>query len=269
MREISPRHPVAFLLILIVLAYAGIILILPLWAIVDGAIERGKEPILATLENPGFQYAVELTFKLSLGAMLLNTVFGVILAWVLTRHNFWGRRFLDAVVDIPFVFSPVIAGYTMIVLFGREGWFEPQNFAIVFAWPAMLLAKSFVSLPFVVREVQPLLEALPREPEDAAYTLGASRLATFWRIILPGIYLSIVYGIVLTISRAVGEFGAVAVVSGGIEGKTETATMYIFRALQDRNRIGAYTTALLLGIFSISVLLTMGLLRYRLHRNSE
>lgn len=269
MREVAPRSPFALLLLLIVLAYAGVLVIAPIWAITDGAIERGKEPVLATLEDPGFQHAIQLTVKLSLVAAVLNTVFGVVIAWVLARHRFYGSRILDALVDIPFVFSPVIAGFTMIVLFGRNGWLEPSTFAIVFAWPAMLLAKTFVALPFVTREVQPVLESLAIEPEEAAYTLGASRFSTFWRIVLPAIWLGVLYGVVLTIARAVGEFGAVAVVSGGIEGKTETATMYVFRALQDRNRIGAYTTSLLLGGFSVAILLVMTLVRYRLTRTKD
>jgi sulfate transport system permease protein len=186
---------------------------------------------------------------------------GIIISWVLVRQRFRGKRILNLLVDIPFVFSPVIAGYTMIVLFGRNGWLTPTTFPIVFALPGILLAKTFVSLPFVTREVGPVLAALDREPEDAAYTIGASRWLTFRRIILPNIWPGILYGIILTLARALGEFGAVAVVSGGIEGQTETATMYVFRALNDRNNIGAYSMSLLLGLVAILVLVLMRLIR--------
>lgn len=266
MREVAPRNPLQILLILLVLAYAAALIIAPIYAISDGAIERGWQPIKATLQDDGVQHALRITFEFSIIATLLNTFFGVIIAWVLARQRFYSRTVVNALVDIPFVFSPVIAGYTMIVLFGRNGWLEPTTFAIVFAYPGIILAKTFVALPFVAREVGPVLEALPIEPEEAAYTLGASRWGTFWRIVMPGIWVGVTYGVVLTLARSLGEFGAVAVVSGGIEGKTETATMYVYRALHDRNRIGAYSVSLVLGAVSVSILLLMSLLKWRLGR---
>lgn len=268
MREVSVRSPIALLLILIVFAYAGVIIIAPIYAIVDGAFENGTEPVREALQDPQVSHAIRLTFYLAAGATVINTVFGVIAAWVLERQSFFGRRALDLLVDIPFVFSPVIAGYTLIVLFGREGWVDAP-FAIIFAIPGMLLAKTFVSLPFVTREVGPVLANLNKEPEEAAYTLGASRWSTFWKIVLPGIWVGLVYGIVLTLARSLGEFGAVSVVSGSIEGKTETATMFVLRALHDRNRIGAYSVSLVLGAIAIIMLVFMTVLHHQLNSNRE
>lgn len=263
MREVSPRSPIAILLIAIVLIYAGILIIAPLGAIVQGAVAEGLDPIIETFTSPDVQHAFLVTFVLSVVAVLINAIAGLITAWVLVRHRFPGKQLLDALVDIPFVFSPVIAGYAMIVLFGRDGWLAPPLFPIVFALPGILLAKTFVSLPFITREVQPVLVALTKEPEEVAYTMGASRFTTFRRVILPEIWTALLYGIVLTFARAIGEFGAVAVVSGSIEGYTETATSYIFRAMNDRNDAGAYSVSVVLGIISVLILVVMSQLRHR------
>jgi sulfate/thiosulfate transport system permease protein len=264
MREITPRKPLQLLVLGAALLYAAVLLVAPIFAIVQQA--NGLQPIIDTLREPNVVHALQVTFFLTLGAVLLNTVMGVIIAWVLTRQHFRGRRILNLLVDIPFVFSPVIAGYTLIVLFGRNGWFTPTIIPIVFALPGMLLATTFVSMPFVTREVGSVLGTLDREPEDAAYTIGASRWLTFRKIVLPNIWPGLMYGIVLTLARALGEFGAVAVVGGGLEGQTETATLYVFRALNDRNTVGAYSMSLLLGLTAILVLLVMRLLRRNLMR---
>jgi sulfate/thiosulfate transport system permease protein len=268
MREISPRKPVHFLLMLIVFAYAGVLVLAPIYAIIDGALVNGFEPVRATFEDKQVQHALGLSVKLALAATAFNGIFGLAVAWVLERQDFLGRRLANALVDIPFVFSPVIAGYTLIVLFGRHGWITPP-FAIVFALPGMFLSKAFVALPFVTREVGPVLGAMRQEQEEAAYTLGASRWRTFWQIVFPVIWVAVLYGVVLTFARAVGEFGAIAVVSGAIEGKTETATMFVFRALLDRNRIGAYSVSLALGAFAIILLILMAGINALLVRQRE
>lgn len=264
MREIRPRSVGAWLLIILALGYAAVLFIAPMVAIVQGAFKNGIEPVLETFRNPTLIHALQVTVVLSLGAVVINALLGLTTAWVLVRHRFRGRKLFDALVDIPFVFSPVIAGYAMIVLFGREGWLAPPLFPIVFAFPGILLAKTFVSLPFVTREVQPVLEALTPEPEEAAYTLGASHWATFRRVVLPEIWTALLYGVVLTFARAVGEFGAVTVVGGSIEGYTETATGFIYRSLNDRNTIGAYSVSVVLGLVSVLILLVMSLLRRRM-----
>jgi sulfate transport system permease protein len=261
MHEVRPSSPVQWLLLGAALLYALVLVIAPIVAIVQKAIAGGIAPIFQTLSDPNVLHALQLTVFLSLGAVVINTLSGLATAWVLVRQRFRGKWLLNLMVDIPFVFSPVIAGYAMIVLFGRDGWLSPPIIPIVFALPGILLAKTFVSLPFVTREVGPVLASLDQEPEYAAYVMGASPWMTFRRIVLPNIWPGILYGIVLTLARAIGEFGAVAVVGGGIEGRTETATMYVFRALNDRNEAGAYSMALLLGLIAVLVLLLMRLLR--------
>jgi sulfate transport system permease protein len=261
MNETTPRSIGQWLILGLVLLYAGVLLIAPIVAIAQRALSAGLDTIFRSLTEPDVLHALQLTFLLTFAAVVINTVAGIITAWVLTRQRFVGRRLLNILVDIPFVFSPVIAGYALIVLFGREGWLTPTIIPIAFAWPGILLANVFVALPYVTREVGPVLAALDREPEEAAYTIGASRWVTFWRVIFPGIWPGVLYGVVLTLARTLGEFGAVAVIGGGAEGSSETATMYIIRAQNDRNEAGAYSVALLLCLIAIVVLLLMRLLR--------
>ncbi len=269
MHDVKPRSPGQFLVIGLVLVYAVVLLVGPIVAIVQRSLQNGVGPILETLSEPNVVHALELTFWVAFGAVVVNTLFGLITAWVLVRQRFRGRGLLNLLVDIPFVFSPVIAGYTLIVLFGRNGWLAPTAFPIAFAVPGILLATTFVSLPFVAREIGPVLSTLEIEPEEAAYTMGASRFTTFRRIVLPNIWPGILYGVVLTLARALGEFGAVVVVGGGIEGQTETATMFINRALDDRNNAAAYSIALLLGLIAVAVLLIMRLLQRSLNREQQ
>ncbi|MDZ4770185.1 MAG: sulfate ABC transporter permease subunit [Chloroflexota bacterium] len=263
MRELSPRSLPAFILIGFVVLYAGMLMVIPFLTILYGTFAKGLEPIIATFQDASVQHALLVSLLLSVIAVAVNALFGLITAWVLVRHRFTGRKFLDALVDIPFVFATPIAGYAVLVMFGRGGWFSPTLFPIVFAYPAILLVKIFVALPFVTREIQPVLEALPPDYEEAAYTLGASRWTTFRRIVLPEIRTALLYGIVLTFARVIGEFGAVSVVAGAIEGYTETATTFIFRALKDRDNTGGYSVSVLLCILSVVILIVMNHLRHR------
>ncbi|MFN8485179.1 MAG: molybdate ABC transporter permease subunit [Anaerolineae bacterium] len=255
------------LLIGIVLLYMGILILAPLAAILWGAFSRGLAPILATLADPDVLHAFWVTLILCAVALLVNTVFGVITAWVLVRDRFPGRRFVNGLVDLPLVVSPVIAGYMIILLFGRQGWFAPLlgplGIKVVFALPGMLLATIFVSLPFVIREVMPVLEAVGTEQESAAHTLGASGWQTFWRVTLPSIRWGVLYGVTLSLARTLGEFGAVVVVSGAVSGLTETATIYIFRALDERQYVAAYIVSLVLAGVSFVMLLGMEWFRAR------
>ena len=261
MVEKSARSWTAWLLIMFILLYIGILIIIPLTTIVTGAFEQGLQPILTALTSPDALTSLKLTFILMLLAALVNVGFGVLIAWVLVRHQFPGKTLLNGLVDLPFVMSPVIVGFVVIVLFGRQGWFSSLPFQIAFAFPGMLLVTIFVSLPFVIREVMPVLSALTPEQEEAALTLGASCLTIFRRIVFPGIRHGVVYGLVLTLARSLGEFGAAAVAGGGIQGVTETATIYVYRNMQNRNEISAYSMALLLGLISIAVLITMNAIR--------
>lgn len=263
MREVTPRSFPAIALVGIVIIYAIVLLVVPFITIIQGAFEDGFQPVLDTFSQIDVRHALLVSFVLSGIALSINAVFGLITAWVLVRHRFTGRRLFDALVDIPFVFATPIAGYATIVMFGRNGWFAPTIIPIVFAYPAIVMVKIFVSLPFITREIQPVLGTLSPDYEEAAHTMGASRWLTFWRVILPEIWTALLYGIVLTFARMIGEFGAVSVVGGALEGYTETATTFIFRAIKDRDNTGGYSMSVLLCIISVIILIVMNQLKSR------
>lgn len=244
-----------------VLLYAAALVLIPMGAMVFGALRDGMNAVWEQIAQPDALNALKLTCLLAVGATCINAVVGVTIAWVLVRDGFRGRRLLNGLVDLPFAVSPVVAGLMLILLFGRGGWFtgliDALGLKIVFAWPGMLLATLFVSLPFVIREVMPVLSQLGSAQEEAAFTLGAGRWQAFWRVTFPSLRMGLLYGISLTMARSLGEFGAVLVVSGGVSGLTETATLFIFRSLDDRNYVGAYSMALVLAALSFSLLMAM------------
>lgn len=263
---VTRRFPFGrYLLIALVLTYVGILLLLPLLAIVQGAFAQGVGAFFASLNHPEVWRAFWLSLLLALGAVLLNGFFGLVIAWVLVRQRFRGRAIMNGLIDLPFAVSPVIAGYMVILLFGRSGWFAEwvatTGIRIVFSLPGMFLVTVFVSLPFVIREVMPVLEEIGTDSEQAAFTLGASGWTTFRRVTLPAIQWGILYGLTLTLARALGEFGAVLVVGGSVQGVTETATLFIFRSMEERQYIGAYAASLVLGVVSFIVLIGMETLR--------
>jgi sulfate/thiosulfate transport system permease protein len=251
----------AWLLIVIVVLYAALLLGGPLLAIAWGALSSGLTAMIRQLTSVEALSAFKLTLVLSVIATIINTVFGLILAVVLARDDFRGRRLVNGLIDLPFAVSPVIAGFMLLLLFGRNGWFtgiiDALNIRVVFALPGMLLATIFISLPFVVREVLPVLRHVGTDQEKAAYTMGAGYWRTFWQITLPNIRWGLLYGVLLTFARAMGEFGAVLVVGGGVTRLTETSTLFIYRALDDRNEVGAYAMAMALAAISFSLLLVM------------
>ena len=261
--------PVEWALIVIVVAYAAVLLLGPLAAIAWGALSQGLGVLWEQVTSEDALSALKLTLGLALGATLINTLFGVCVAWVLVRDRFKGQRIINGLVDLPFAVSPVIAGLMVILLFGRNGWLTPLADAlgikVVFALPGMLLATTFISLPFVVREVMPVLSQIGLDQERAAYTMGATEWQAFWHITLPAIRWGLLYGVSLTFARSIGEFGAVLVVSGGVSGLTETSTLFIFRSLDDRNYVAAYSTAAVLAAISFVVLVCMELFRKRSH----
>jgi sulfate transport system permease protein len=263
-RRFSPGR---FLAIGGVLAYIGILIFAPLAAIVQGAFSEGAGPFIEALNHPEVWRAFSLSIALALGAVALNGVFGVMIAWVLVRHRFRGRAIINGLIDLPFAVSPVIAGYMLILLFGRTGWFAEwvaqSGFRVVFALPGMFLVTVFVSLPFVIREVMPVLQEIGTDSEVAAYTLGASSWTTFRRVTLPAIRWGLLYGLSLTLARSLGEFGAVLVVGGSVQGVTETATLYVFRSMEERQYIGAYAASLVLAVVSFVILMGMEGLRRR------
>jgi sulfate/thiosulfate transport system permease protein len=215
-----------------------------------------------SITTPAAVHAFWLTIEIALIAVPLNTIFGVITALVLVRGRFRGKAIVDAVISLPFALSPVVIGLALLLVYGRGGWVS-LPFQVIFAVPGMVLATVFVSLPFVVREVVPVLREVGDEQEQAAATLGASRWQAFWRITLPAIRWGVAYGVVLTTARAIGEFGAVSVVSGRIAGQTQTLTLLVEQRFQNFDLAGAYAASALLGVIAIATLLAMTLLKPR------
>ena len=268
----TSKKPIAsrvaeWFLIAVVVLYAALLLLAPMVAIVWGALAEGFSGFIEQLTSTDAISAIVLTLETAILATLINTIFGVCIAWVLARDSFWGKRILNGLVDMPFAVSPVIAGFMLILLFGRNGWLTPLADAlgikVVFAFPGILLATIFISLPFVIREVVPVLSQVNLDQEHAAYTMGASKWQTFMHITLPAIRWGLLYGVSLTFARAVGEIGAVLVVSGGISRLTETSTLYIFRSLDDRNEVGANAMAVALAAASFVILMVIEFFKKR------
>ena len=255
------------LLISLVMLYVTMLIVAPLTRLVIGAFGNGVAPVLAALMEPAVLSAFWRTLLIALVTVLFHAIFGTATAWVLVRHRFPGRKLLNGLIDTPFAVSPVVVGYMLLLLFGRNGLLAPVlaawDIKVAFALPGMMLATFFVTLPFMARELMPVLEAFGVRQEQAAATLGASGWQTFWYVTLPAVRWGFLYGLTLTFARALGEFGAVLVIGGGIQGRTETATLYIFRALDDRQYVGAYSAALVLGLFSLLLVMGTELLRRR------
>ena len=255
------------LLIGIVAAYMAILILAPIGALLTGAFAQGLGAIVAALGDPDVLGAFWRTLLIGIICVVVHAICGTALAWVLVRQRFPGRRVLNGFIDLPFAVSPVVAGYMLLLLFGRQGLLAPFTDAlgirIAFALPGMIIATLFVTLPFMVRELMPVLEAFGVEQEQAAATLGASGWQTFRLVTFPALRYGFLYGLTLTFARALGEFGAVLVVSGGVQGRTETATVYVFRALDDRQYAGAYSAALVLGLMSLVLVLGAEVLRAR------
>jgi len=247
-------------LIAVVVAYVAFLIVTPISALVFGAFEKGIETSIDSLNSPDVFTAFWNTLWISLVVVMIHAVFGTVVAWVFVRHRFPGRNLINGLVDMPFAVSPVVAGYMLLLLFGRNGLLAPVidalGIQVAFAMPGMVLATLFVTLPFMIRELIPVLEAFNIQQEKAAATLGANSWQTFWRVTFPALRWGMIYGITLTFARALGEFGAVLVIGGGVQGRTETATLFIYRALDERQYVGAYSAALVLGL--ISLILVMG-----------
>ena len=257
MQTRARRSLVPVILIGIVALYAILLVGVPVAAMLQAAFGKGITVFLSALITPDAIHAFAITLLLVSGACAFNLIAGLVLAWVLVRQQFAGKRVLSALVDAPFVIAPIIIGAVLIIVFGRGGWLTIPGVHIAFALPGMLLAMIIVSMPFVTREVMPVLAELGPEQEEGAYTLGAGRFYTFRRIVLPELRWALLYGLAQTFSRALGEFGAIIVIGGAIQGVTETTTIYLFRALDDRNAIGAYSASILLALLSAVLLSIM------------
>ncbi len=259
----------SWVLIAIVIAYVGILILTPLVALALGAFEQGLGAILDALKLDFVLTSFWNTLWISLVVVLVQAIFGTIVAWVLVRHRFPGRGLINGLIDMPFAVSPVVAGYMLLLLFGRNGLFAPlveaTGMRIAFAFPGMVLATLFVTLPFMIRELVPVLEAFDTRQEKAAATLGANSWQTFWRVTLPALRWGLIYGVTLTFARALGEFGAVLVIGGAAQGSLMTTTLFIYHSLEERQYIAAYSAALALGMFSLLLVLGSDWLRSRKH----
>jgi sulfate transport system permease protein len=250
---------------LIALAYLFFLLLVPVALVFWRTFEHGAGKVWDSLTSPAATHALQITAETAGIATLCNTIFGVGMALLLVRHRFWGRRFLNSVIDLSIAVSPVVVGLSLILIYGRfepvGRWLNDHGVQIIFALPGMVMATIFVSLPLVVRAVAPVLEEIGTDQEQAAYTLGASRWQGFWRITLPAIRWALAYGVVLSLARALGEFGAVAVVSGNIEGQTQTLTLFVEDHFQNFDAVAAYSAAFLLALIAIVALIVISLLR--------
>ncbi|MFL5736818.1 MAG: sulfate ABC transporter permease subunit [Actinomycetota bacterium] len=244
--------------IVAVVLYVSILILGPLIGIAWAGIKAGWSTIWSTITEPDVVHAYLLSGIITVITVVVTAVFGVIVALVLTRDRFPGKRIMSAIVDLPLAVSPVIVGLMAVILFGRGGWFEPwfssHGIQIVFALPSMVIVTIFISLPFVIREVTPVLQELGTSEEEAARTLGASSMQTFFRVTLKNIRWGLLYGIALSTARSIGEIGAVLIVSGQITGKTETATLIVLRFFDQYQDASGYIVALTLALVSILLL---------------
>ena len=258
----------------VALLYLALLLLIPLLAVFWRTFEHGiSEPLDAVTSEDGL-HAFWLTIVCVGIAVPLNTAFGVLTALVLVRQKFRGKALLNAAIDLPFAISPVVIGLALFLVYApRNSWFgetlAQNGIQVIFSVPGMVLATIFVSLPFVVREVMPVLQEIGTDQEEAAETLGASPWQTFWRVTLPAIRWGLAYGVVLATARALGEFGAVAVVSGHINGKTETLPIFVQRQFDNFNVAGAYEAGLVLAIMALVVLFSMNFLQRRSSRAAD
>ena len=253
----EPRAAKA-LLIAAALAYVALMLLLPLGAVMVEAFRKGTEAWAAAISEPDAIASIRLTLLVAAIAVPLNTVFGVAAAWSIAKFDFRGKAVLLALIEVPFSVSPVVSGLVWVLLFGAQGWFgawlDAHDIRIIFALPGLVLATLFVTFPFVARQLVPLMVAQGRSDEEAALTLGAGGWQTFWHVTLPNIRLALLYGVLLCNARAMGEFGAVSVVSGHIRGKTNTMPLQVEALYNDYDFVGAFAVASLLTLLALVTL---------------
>lgn len=260
-RPVTTESPfVKGLLITSAVVILTLFLLMPLFAVFAEAFRRGWEVFLASLHEDAALSAIKLTLVAAAVSVPLNTLFGLSAAWLVTKFRFKGRAFLLSMIDLPFAVSPVIAGLVWVMMFGAQGWFGPwlaeRDIEIIFALPGIILATVFVTFPFVARELIPLMEAQGSDQEEAAVTLGAGGWSIFWRVTLPNIKWGLLYGVLLCNARAMGEFGAVSVVSGHIRGKTNTLPLHVEVLYNEYQFSAAFACATLLAFLA---LVTLGL----------
>jgi sulfate/thiosulfate transport system permease protein len=257
-RTVSGSAPVRWLLIGVALLFLGVFLVVPLVAVFTYALQKGVGAYLAAIQEPESLSAIRLTLLAAAVAVPLNLVFGLAAAWLIAKFHFPGRDVLLTLIDLPFSVSPVIAGLVFVLLFGRQGWLGPwladRDIHIIFAVPGIVLATVFVTFPFVVREVLPVMQAQGNDEEEAALSLGASGWRTFLRVSLPKVKWGVLYGVLLCNARAMGEFGAVSVVSGHVRGVTNTLPLHAEILYNEYNLAGAFAVASLLTLLALVTL---------------
>lgn len=270
-RAISESAIVRYVLIGLALGFVALCLILPLVAVFHEALRRGISAYFAAFEESDALAAIKLTLLVAGIAVPLNLVFGLAASWAIAKHDFKGKSFLITLIDLPFAVSPVISGLIYVLVFGMQGWFGEwlmdRNMQIIYAVPGLVLATVFVTFPFVARELIPLMQAQGRDEEYAAITLGANGWQTFWRVTLPNVKWGLFYGVILCNARAMGEFGAVSVVSGHIRGKTNTMPLYVEVLYNEYNFVAAFSVASLLALLAIVTLILKNIVEWAHHRN--
>jgi sulfate transport system permease protein len=258
------------LLITAALAYFGLMLLLPLGTVIVEGLKKGIEAWLVAVKEPDARSAIWLTLTVAAISVPLNTVFGVAAAWLISKYDFRGKPMLITLIDLPFSVSPVVSGLVFVLLFGAQGWFgswlQERDIEIIFALPGLVLATVFVTFPFVARQLIPLMTMQGRASEEAALTLGASGWQTFWHVTLPNIRFALLYGVLLCNARAMGEFGAVSVVSGHIRGETNTMPLHVEVLYNEYNFVAAFAVASLLALLALVTLALKSLIEWR-HRD--
>jgi sulfate transport system permease protein len=251
----------------VALGYLAVLLLAPVLMIFYRTFEHGLAPVWEAITAPNAMHAFWLSIEIVAIAVPLNTLFGVGMALLLERGSFPAKWLLGLLIDLPFAISPIVVGLALVLVYGKTGWFgdwlSAHGIQVIFSVPGMVIATAIVSLPFVVRETLPVLHEMGTDAEQAAETLGAGPWQTFWRITLPGIRWGVVYGVVLTTARALGEFGAVSIVSGRIEGQTQTLPLYVQDRFENFDTTGAYTAAVVLALLALATLVVMNLLTRR------
>ncbi len=255
---------VKVLVLSLVAVFLGLILVLPLVSVFAEALRQGVGPALAAISTPDAIASIKLTLLTAAVAVPFNIVFGVAAAWAVAKHEFWGKSLLISLIDVPFSVSPVVAGLIYVLIFGSHGWFGSwlidHDIKIIFAVPGIMLATLFVTFPFVARELIPLMQEQGVDEEEAAASMGAGGWMTLWRVTTPNIRWGLLYGVLLCNARAMGEFGAVSVVSGHIRGLTNTMPLHVEILYNEYDFVGAFAVAALLCLLSILTLVLKGLL---------
>jgi sulfate transport system permease protein len=274
-RRISTHESVGvtLLLITVALSYLVLFLGLPLLAVFVEAFKKGWALYWAALLEPDAWSAIKLTLIVAVIAVPANLVFGIAAAWAIAKFDFKGKSLLITLIDLPFAVSPVVSGLIYVLLFGAQGWFGPwlqaHDIKLIFAVPGIVLATIFVTFPFIARELIPLMQSQGKEEEEAAVSLGASGWQTFWRVTLPNIKWGLIYGVILCNARAMGEFGAVSVVSGHIRGMTNTMPLHVEILYNEYNFVAAFAVASLLALLALVTLLIKSLVEWQAKRSGE